>query len=86
MGWRILCVLCVVLVAVCGVARPKEAEVSALLERAKQCVADENYPAAEAIYRQMGADYSGTEAGLDAQERLIELYIDQGKQRRGRGW
>ena len=80
MRGKILCALCVVLVAACGVARPQEGDVSALLDRAKQCVADGNYPAAGAIYKQMAADYSGTEAGLDAQEKLIELYIDQGKQ------
>jgi len=54
--------------------------VSSLLEQAKQYVSDANYSAAEAIYKQIASEYAGTDTGLDAQEKLIELYIDQGKE------
>ncbi len=70
MRGKILCVLCVVLVAACGVARPQEGDVSALLDRAKQCVADVTVQTVDWVVAAADGDVSIPDAANDVYDSL----------------
>ena len=59
----------------CGMGGKCFADAAALFEQAEEYEEDANYAAAEAVYKQIVADFRGTDDGLKVQERLTCLYI-----------
>jgi len=80
MRGKIVFLVCAALLAVPSViCRGESSDVSALLEQAGKYADDANFAAAEALYKQIIADYPQTADGLEAQEKLTILYIEQDK-------
>jgi|GEM_PF-3127053 len=80
MGGKIVFLGCVFLLALTsGISQGQTGDVSALFEQAGKYEDDANFAAAEALYKQIVADYPQTGDGLEAKEKLTILYIEQDK-------
>jgi tetratricopeptide (TPR) repeat protein len=80
MRGKIVFLICAALLAVpSAICRGESSDVSALFEQAGKYADDANFAAAEALYKQIVADYPQTGDGLEAQEKLTILYIEQDK-------